>query len=458
MVVRRKLPKSVRISFPAESLTHFGGLYLLQAMIRRWGLPRLRYDALRFRRWNVCYTTSEELLAVVYPILLGLGRLETTRLLQHNGVFQYLTGLRRYPDPSTRRRFLSRLAASGWTAFGGLHDRLRTRFLTRRAVIFDLDTTVLTVYGRQQKAKVGFNPRKRGRASFQPLLCFEGHSGICWAGAWLAGDAHPLPRTAGLLQRAWAKLPGPGRRVSVRATPAFYDQKFLAFLEEKRAFYVVAARLPGELKHRLEGLRYRRYRSGLAAAALAYRPSPWHQARRFVIIGRPLAEEPSRQRHLFRWRGYSYETLVTNLPLLPISVWKFYHGRSTAELLIRELKAGCAGGKIPRRDWFANLAYFHLVLLAYNLLLWFKELYLPRALKGISIQRVRHRFLWVPALLVYPQGTPTLRLPRSYPYQAQFLQILRRIERRCIGVCSHPTLDHSTPTSKPHHVCPKKRA
>jgi hypothetical protein len=151
-----------------------------------------------------------------------------------------------------------------------------------------------------------------------------------------------------------------------------------------------------------------------------------------VIIRRPIPEEPSRQLHLFRLRGYSYEALVTNLSLQPINVWKFYNGRSTAELVIRELKAGCAVGKIPRRDWFANLAYFHLVLFAYNLLMWFKELYLPQNLKRLSIQTVRNRFLWVPALLVRPQGAPTLRLPRSYPDQAEFMAILRRIEHRRI--------------------------
>jgi len=430
----RKLPRNVRISFETDSLTHFGGLYLFQALVRRWRLPKLLYDTVRFRRWNTAYTTSEEALAILYPILLGLGRVETTRLLQHNGAFQYLTGLRTYPDPSTLRRFLSRLGQSGLPGLTRLHDRLRTSLLKAPAVIFDLDTTVLTVYGKQQNAQVGFNPKKRGRPSFQPLLCFEGGSGICWEGEWLSGDAHPLPHTVPLLERAWAKLPAQVQRVSVRADAAFYDQKFFAFLEGKRAFYVIAARLTRDLKQRLEALRYRQYRSGLEATAFRCRPSTWPQPRRFVIIRRPVAEEPSRQLHLFTLRGYSYEALVTNLSLQPINVWKFYNGRSTAELVIRELKGGCAVGKIPRHDWCANLAYFHLVLFAYNLLMWFKELYMPRELNRISIQTLRNRFLWVPALLVRPGGVPTLRLPRSYPYQAEFLGILHRIERRRLRI------------------------
>lgn len=49
------------------------------------------------------------LLALLYPMLLGLERLESTHLLTRNGVFQYLTGLPTYPNATTLRRFLLRL-------------------------------------------------------------------------------------------------------------------------------------------------------------------------------------------------------------------------------------------------------------------------------------------------------------------------------------------------------------
>lgn len=180
------------------------------------------------------------------------------------------------------------------------------------------------------------------------------------------------------------------------------------------------------LQQRLGGLRYHRCGSGLEVAELRHRLSGWSRARRFVIVRRLVPEEPSRQLHLFTVGGYSYEAVVTNGAGRPLNVWKFYNGRATAELVIRELKSGCAVGHIPRQDWAANAAYFQLVLFAYNLLQW----YLPEAWKRINIQTLRNRLLWVPARLVWPQGHPTLRWPRSYPYQEQFLHVLRQIERR----------------------------
>jgi len=426
--------RKVGVTFSGETLTHFGGLLLLQAFFQRITIRRQLTRLLRRRERNSQYTLGEMVLALLYPILLGLGRIETTTLLRRNGVFQNLTGLRTYPDPSTLRRFLSRFGKLGIASFLKLHDRFRTRLMKGTRANFDLDTSVLTVYGNQEKAEIGFNPKKRGRPSFSPLFCFEGQSGVSWEAEWLPGNAHPAPLTIPLLGRAFSKLPKRVQKVFVRADSAFFDQKILEFLEGKQVSYAIVAKMNSALKNRIGGLRYRRYGSGLEAASFLFRPPTWKKTRRFVVIRRPVPEEPSWQLTLFEMQGFSYQAIVTNLDLLPINVWKFYNGRATAELVIRELKEGCSIGKIPRKDWAANLAYFQLVLFAYNLLIWFKHLYLPKEFRNLNIQTLRQRLLWVPAILVRPQGKPVLRLPKSYPYKEQFLKTLENIERRKIKI------------------------
>jgi len=102
--------------------------------------------------------------------------------------------------------------------------------------IFDLDSTVLTVYGRQERAEVGYNPKKRGPPSYLPLLCFEGNSQDCWEGSYHPGDTHVSTITIPLLERAFPKLPGSIREVRVRADAAFFDHEILRFIEAKRAF------------------------------------------------------------------------------------------------------------------------------------------------------------------------------------------------------------------------------
>ncbi len=223
------------------------------------------------------------------------------------------------------------------------------------------------------------------------MLCFEGNTLDCWEGSYHPGDTHVSTITIPLLERAFAKLPELIPEVRVRADGAFFDHKIIEFIEEKGAFYAIVTRLTRPLKNRLSGPRYRRVSSGVWAAEFRYCPQGWPGPRRFVVIRRPVPEEPSAQLHLFQMGGYSYQLLVTNLALKPLYLWRFYNQRARAELIIRELKYAYALGKIPTKDFQANEAFFQIVLLAYNLLNWFKRLCAPAHLERATLQRLRQR-------------------------------------------------------------------
>jgi len=66
---------------------------------------------------------------LVYPIILGLDRIETASLLRSNGTFQYLTGLPSVPDPQTLRRFLLNAPVHLREQLHRANDRLLQRFI-----------------------------------------------------------------------------------------------------------------------------------------------------------------------------------------------------------------------------------------------------------------------------------------------------------------------------------------
>ena len=421
-------PRKLHVSFDGVGLTQFGGVALIEQFFQRIGLQGSLGQHIRFAQRNNRYSISESLEALLYPLILGLGRIETTEPLRYNGVFHYLAGLPGYPEASSLRRFLQRFARAGRNALVRLHDSWRARMVeSSPRVILDLDSTVLTVYGHQERAKVGYNPKKRGRPSYLPLLCFEGRTQDCWEGSYQPGNVHVSTITIPLLERAFVKLSRPVRELRVRADGAFFDHKIIEFIEEKHAFYVIVARLTRPLKNRLPGLGYQPMSPGVSAAEFWYCPQGWPGSRRFVVIRRPVPEEPSAQLHLFQMGGYSYQVLVTNLALRPLHLWRFYNQRAGAELIIRELKDAYALGKIPSKDFPANEAFFQIVLLAYNLLNWFKRLCVPAHLQRATLPRLRQRLFVVPAQLVRPDGIPTLRLAPSYAFAADFLATLKRI-------------------------------
>lgn len=429
----KRSPKNLLISFSGKGLTHFGGLFLLQKFFQKINLRSLLSQYLHFLQRNNRYTTAEELLALVYPIALGLGRIETSHLLKHNGVFQYLTGLPTYPNPTTLRRFLLRMAPLALPRLRNLHDRLLLSMIRRpnppTRVIFDLDSTVLTLYGRQEMARIGYNPQKWGRPSYHPLLCFNGITKDFWHGELRPGDTHTAVGAVQLLTAVFAKLPPSVSIVIIRADKGFYDHETIEYLESKKALFAIVARLTAPVKRIISTLSYHVHSSGLETSEFMYQPTKWKKEYRFVVVRRLVPEDPTEQLTLFLMGRYSYQVIVTNLALTPLNAWRFYNGRAAVELIIKELKGDYPLGKIPTKYFAANEAYFHTLLFSYNLINWFKRLCLPTEFQNITLKTLRSRLLLIPGELTRPDNRPTLKLPVNFLDKGAFEYAIKKIEK-----------------------------
>src|SRR5467141_135359 len=145
-------------------------------------------------------------------------------------------------------------------------------------LICDVDSTVLVVYGKPEQARIGYNPIKRGRPSYHPLLCFEGHSRDFWHGELRPGDAHTAAGILDLLKACFAKIPAGARSVIVRADKGFYDHGLVEWLEACQAAFVIVARLTGPIKRTLTHLRYASPSRDLEVAEFRYQPTRWRAA------------------------------------------------------------------------------------------------------------------------------------------------------------------------------------
>ncbi|MFY9268507.1 MAG: IS1380 family transposase [Candidatus Manganitrophaceae bacterium] len=426
-------PKSLKISFTGKNVTHFGGVYLLHLFFKRIKLKSLFSRHVFFAQRNNHYTISEVIFALIYPITLGFGRIETTHLLRHNGVFQYLTGLPTYPDPQTLRRFLLRMAPLSLPRLRRLHDKLLSTMMLKPSaptrMIFDMDSTVLVLYGKQEMANIGYNPKKHGRPSYHPLVCFNGITKDFWHGELRPGDAHTATGVLDLMETSFAKVPSSVKVIIIRADKGFFDHKTVEYLESKNALFAIVARLTPPIRRTLAGLSYRRYSSGIETAELMRPIKAGHKEHRFVVVRRPIPDDPSEQLSLFTLGRYSYQVIVTNLTLTPLNTWKFYNGRAGIELIIKELKGDYPLAKIPTKHFAANEAYFHILLFSYNLINWFKRLCLPKDLQKMTLNTLRSRLLLIPGVLVKSENRPTLKLPANFWYRDAFEYAIKKIAR-----------------------------
>lgn len=405
-------PRNVKIAFNHAGLTHHGGSFFLHEFIRLLQLRHFMARHLHWERRNSQYSLSQMILALTWPLILGLDRVETASLLRSNGTFQFLTGLPSFPDPQTLRRFLVAAPPAFAAELRCLNDRLLQSVshlpAPRSRMILDLDSTVVTVFGHQQGAAVGYNPLHRGKKSYQPLLCVESNSAHLWGASLRPGQTDPNSGTSELLHQCWSVLPVGICEVRGRADAGFYHDAFLSELENCRIDYAVVAKMYAPLKRLLPGIPFQPVNLHWEMGECEHRAHTWSEARRHVFARR-LIENSEGPPSLFTMGRYQYRGWVTNLNLSAAGVQHFYDGRAIIEVRIRELRQDFALANIPTRSFSANALYLEIVRLAYNLVTAFQRICLPEDWQAFTLQTLRHKLFTLPGELIRPQNRPILR-------------------------------------------------
>lgn len=238
--------RKIRATFTSSHLTHFGGVYLFHRFLQRLQLRSYLSKSIPYAQKNNRYTLSEIILALIYPMILGLEKIEVSALLKANGVFQYITGLPSFPDPTTLRRFLRRASPELLDRFQETHNDLRRDFLaqplSRSSYWIDFDSTAQTLYGHQQGAVKGYNPGHRGKKSYHPLVATEAHLRDALGGFLRPGNAHTAEGVIPLLYEAISVLPKT-QGLRIRADAGFYEKDFVGELDENGIEFAIVARM-----------------------------------------------------------------------------------------------------------------------------------------------------------------------------------------------------------------------
>jgi hypothetical protein len=118
----------------------------------------------------------------------------------------------------------------------------------------------------QEGAEVGYNPRYRGKRSYDPLLCLETNSSLLWDAELRPGNAGTWAGSVELLASCFLSIPSDIRELRVRADAGFGYNPVLEILEARSAQYAIVARMTASLKRKLQSLRYQRLNRNRPAA------------------------------------------------------------------------------------------------------------------------------------------------------------------------------------------------
>jgi Transposase DDE domain group 1 len=436
-----KIAASTFYDFKARNLTAYGGLLPVATMLEQLGFQQLIEENLTIKRQTRSMPVFRFLLGMILACYVGFSRLHHLRFLKREPMLTGILQVAELPPQSTFWRFLASLHLGIARQLLAVQWRMRERVWAAAnvqldTVTIDTDTTVHTLFGNQMGARKGYNPKNKGKKSYQPILSFIAETREYAAGALRTGDRPDGREIATHLDAVAKGLPATVKHVRARADSGFYCREAIEAYEKKGWHYIVVARKTARL---IEQLQMAEWKPSPRTDAeeqceFLYQPEGWAKAHRFLALRYARAEEYEKpeQYQLFDTPEYIYRVFVTDMDkALDLLVW-FYNQRAGAENLIKEANNDAGLAAHPSNRWIMNANWFQIAMLAYNLNCWLQlfhreENATVETMKHTTLATARLRFLFLAARIWRHAGRVGVSYSDHYQEKHAFQRLMGRL-------------------------------
>jgi Transposase DDE domain group 1 len=381
--VRRADVRKLHIGEPDARLTTVGGLVSFNAFAREQGLYRQlarRFGHLKTGR-GVVYPMGAQMQLLLDMSVAGGQRVFDLEMLAADPLFVHLAGgsvpsidvlyddLRRF-DPPALEDLEEVLAEQGSAPLRG--RRLREVFV-------DLDTTVTPLFGTQEGALPGPNPRYHGRPSYHPIL-----ARVAQTGTIIGARLRPGDRGLGELDvedvEQWLDrtrtAAGPAALITMRIDAGGDCAPLLRAIDGKGAWFLVKMKqtpnLVGAVWATKRWITVERDALGKPTRQVAeidFEREDWPRGKWRVFAMRTNERLSGAQVGLWDDLDFSVPVYATNDTEHDADeLARRYDERAGIEPVFAELKGGFGIGKVSTDCFDANEAAFLLKVLAFNLL------------------------------------------------------------------------------------------
>lgn len=425
----------------------FGGIGVIDAMVRRLGLCREIDGALQLFKRRQPYWESDHVLNIAYNALLGGRRLEDIELRRQDEGFLDALGAARLPDPTTAGDFTRRFDEDSIVELMEAVNRTRTKVwrhkaraqkkqcLMERAYV-DSDGTIAETFGQ---CKGGMGLSYKGIWGYSPLIVSLANTKEVLYLVNRPGNAVSQEDWGGWADRAIDLLKGHAEKICLRGDTAFsstehfdrWSEKAIEFIFGYKAYpnmvekaenlrknawrkldrppkYEVSTRgRARSVRHRENFVKEKGYKNlQLRAEHVAefdYRPARYcSRSYRVVVVRKNISVEKGEAALIDEVRYFFY---ITNREDLKSEEVVFLaNGRCDQENVIEQLKNGIGAMRMPVNDLTSNWAYMVMSALAWNMKAWM-GLMMPEKRRGEEVLKMEcrtflNKLIMVPAQIV----------------------------------------------------------
>ncbi|MGB5156228.1 MAG: IS1380 family transposase [Desulfobacterales bacterium] len=421
--------RSFNVQFTEKNLTGNAGLVHLGRFIDKLGLCQALQGGISIERGaNAKYSIADTVLILALGVLAGAKHLSHLVILRYDSALRKLFKWDQFPDETTFGRIFRLFSQKNCKELSDVESTIRKKVWSKKwfpQITLDMDSTVRGVYGNQQGAEKGYNPKKKGQKSYHPLLCFIAETRECLNNWFRSGSAYSANGCVEFMKECFARLPKIVSQIVVRGDSAFFNGDLFDFLEEKASHYIVKVKLKG-LVQLLERQSWHKAKNqpGYETAEFTHTCTGWKKPRRFVAV-RKITETEADSNSLFPNIPnieYDYFCYCTNMNLTPWEAHKYYGKRATSENWIEWCKNQMASGSILTQEFWANSAIFQSCILGYNLMVWMMMLTQEDGFNE-EPNTIRMKLIHVAARLKTRSRQYSLRLDKNFAFKERWIEL-----------------------------------
>jgi hypothetical protein len=368
-----KIGPSTAYEYCSERLSPFGGLLGLVKFLDVVEFKEIFDGFYKAPSRTPALGHYNMMYGIIILLFIGFSRIWHFLYIRMDPMLCSIFNVVKLPYVTTYWRYVDSLGINQGKSLLEVMSALRERVwqlckISYKDIHIDIDTTVETIYGKQQGGRKGHNTKNRGKEGLRPVLCFIEETREYFAGKLRAGKTIAGGEVDALIRSFKKYLPGCVERVILRGDGEFISWDAVnAAVEEGYDF--IFGNKGCNPSFESSGWYKVRKKDKVEYNEIMYQPMGWGHACRFVAMRIPK-EESSRgeqtQLELLEDAGYKYRIFVTSLNGKPHAVIEEYDKRADCENLIGEAKREGLEA-IPSAKFSSNYAYFQLVMLAYNI-------------------------------------------------------------------------------------------
>jgi hypothetical protein len=304
-----------------------------------------------------------------------------------------------------------------------------------REVMINIDDTVVTVFGNQEEAEKGYNPKYKGKKSYKEKVAVIMDTKELIDITLEKGSSNANNNFLTFFQNCEKMLPNKWYLKRVRLDSGMFDEKNFNYFEGKNYEYIVKGKMIHSMHEILGYINENEVDYSWEKAKNAENEfteiriplQSWEKARRMIFVRKKIRikDKNNVKYPCDDLYEYNHQVIVTNIDYMTCEeIFSDYNQRCDIETKIDELKEGFAFSQNSSKNKDCNTIFLLIKMIAYNVHNWFRQECLPDNIKKCEIKTLRRILYNIPGNLCGHSYYKYISLP-NYDYLKNIINCIQ---------------------------------